>query len=139
MRRNFTRARDRDRMRQQRTPAVAVVADPNRDSCEPCQQRCFKRVLQQDGAVEAFAAKLRGCAPLPRPIPPAARGGVGDDAIAPRLARVQVSDPWPRQYDDLGIGESVPDRPDRRKRHHGIAYPVGRAHQDFGIMHLFPL
>ncbi len=120
------------RIGEQPAAPVAIVANAPRDSRQPCQQRRFECVLQQDRAIEALAPERLSGAPLSQPIACAAAAVERDDPIGEWFALVKVRDPGPRQNRDMGFGESRPDRFKRGQAHHRVAHPVGGANQDAG-------
>ncbi len=64
MARDFASERNRDGMSQQPSTSITVIADAQRDACEPRQGSGFERVLKENRAIEVTAPQFRSNVPL---------------------------------------------------------------------------
>ena len=128
---NFARLRHRHSIGEQWATAIARVANAPRDTGQPGDHRRFKRVLQQDGAVEFLGTQRARQTPLRPPITRARRGIVADHTVDGFLAGVDVGYPGASEQRDVRFRKTLANRANRRERHDGIAHPVCRADQDF--------
>ena len=86
------------------------------------------RIARSNRPARSRAARSKNC-PLPG-LGPGLAGAVGDELVRPRHARVQRLDVPPHQVADVRLRVQLADRPQRRRRHDGVAHPARLDDQD---------
>ena len=112
-------------MGEQHSPAVGGIATPGRNAGNGGDQGGFKGILQQNGPVKFFPAKVPGQEELSRQSPVASLLVIGENTINMRTGRKHITYPGQGQQGDLGIREIFTYGPDCRGGHNRIADPVG--------------
>jgi len=78
---------------QKPSPAVGVVAGPERDACQAGDDRRLDRILEQDGAVKTPAPQFSGQTELPSDAGMASRFFEDDDLVHIGAKAVHLGDP----------------------------------------------
>ena len=105
---------------------VASVARPSRNPCQPCLAGRTRRVRQDHRPIEAALSQLARAAP---DVPHAA-SRQWQELVEVRHVPQQPRVLWRAHQHDLRGWVCPPERPQRRRRHHGIAHRIRAANQD---------
>ncbi len=119
-----------ERVGEQVTSTVAGEADAPLDPGQPGHDGTPQRVGKQHGQVELLALQSSYESPA---------AGVGgrtvrlmlEDTIEVIESGERVADGWSQHADDFRILKFRPQRPQGRRRHHGVANPIGEEEGDF--------